>query len=311
MDWEHAWQEALYGRHGFYRSDDGPAGHFTTATHGTSGAVLAHALVALAREHGLTGIADIGAGRGELLTHLYAAEPGLRLTGVDVVSRPDGLPDAITWLDSPGGSSLPDRLDGLVDVLVVAHEWLDVVPCPVARVDDQGVLRRLLVDPRTGDESEGEPVDGDDLAWAHEHWCTSQPGDRVEVGRSRDLAWAGLLERLESGVALAVDYGHRRGDRPVHGTLTAYRQGREVDPVPDGSCDLTAHVAMDSLAHDELLDQRTALERLGVHATKPDHGLAAGDPVTYLRGLEWASAAGALLSRRGFGGFLWAVKRVG
>ncbi len=311
MDWESAWHEALYGPSGFYRSDSGPAGHFSTATHGATGAVLAQALVGMVHERGLTGVVDVGAGRGELLTHLYAAEPGLRLTGVDVVSRPDGLPDGVSWLDSPGGALLPDALTGLTDVLVVAHEWLDVVPCPVARVDERGVLRRLFVDPRTGDEREGDPLDGDGLRWAEEHWPTSEPGARVEVGLSRDIAWAGLLARIDTGVALAVDYGHTRGERPAHGTLTAYRRGHETDPVPDGSCDLTAHVAMDSLDHDELVDQRTALQRLGIRASTPDHALARTEPARYLRGLADASAAGALLDPSGFGGFLWAVKSVG
>jgi SAM-dependent MidA family methyltransferase len=311
VDWERAWHEALYGPSGFYRSDAGPAGHFSTATHGSTGAVLAQALVTMVRERGLTGVVDVGAGRGELLTHLYAVEPGLRLTGVDVVSRPDDLPHGISWLDSPGGALLPDALSGLCDVLVVAHEWLDVVPCPVVRVDERGVPRRLQVDPRTGREQDGDPLDGPALAWAVEHWPTTEPHDRLEVGLSRDRAWSGLLERIDSGVALAVDYGHTRGGRPAGGTLTAYARGRETAPVPDGSCDLTAHVAMDSLDHDELLDQRTALQRLGVRASTPDHSSARTDPVGYLRGLEQASAAGALLDPRGFGGFLWAVKDVG
>ena len=312
MDWERAWHEALYGPSGFYRSDAGPAGHFSTATHGATGAVLARALVAMVHERGLTGVVDVGAGRGELLTHLYAVEPGLRLTGVDVVSRPGDLPDEVSWLESPGGTLLPEGLTGLTDALVVAHEWLDVVPCPVARVDERGVLRRLVVDPRTGDESDGAPLDGHGLRWVEEHWPDHEPGARVEVGLSRDQAWAGLLGRIDTGVALAVDYGHTRANRPAaRGTLTAYRRGRETDPVPDGTCDLTAHVAMDSLDHDELLDQRTALQHLGVRASHPDHALARTEPAVYLRGLERASAAAALLDPNGFGGFLWAVKSVG
>jgi SAM-dependent MidA family methyltransferase len=311
VDWERAWHEALYGPRGFYRSDAGPAGHFSTATHGATGRVLAQALVAMVHERGLSGVVDVGAGRGELLAHLYAVQPGLRLTGVDVVSRPVGLPGDVAWLDSPGGALLPGALNGLTDVLVVAHEWLDVVPCPVARVDERGVLRRLVVDPRTGDESDGETLDGDSLRWVEEHWPATEPGARVEVGLSRDLAWSGLLERIDTGVALAVDYGHTRGDRPTHGTLTAYRRGRETDPVPDGTCDLTAHVAMDSLDHDELVDQRTALQQLGVRASTPDHALARTDPAVYLRGLEHASAAAALLDPNGYGGFLWAIRSVG
>ena len=41
---------------------------------------------------------------------------------------------------------MPDALAGLADVLVLANEWLDVVPCQIAQVDDAGVLRVVLVD---------------------------------------------------------------------------------------------------------------------------------------------------------------------
>jgi len=311
VEWERAWQEALYGPGGFYRDDTGPAGHFTTATHGATGAVLAAALVALARGHGLARVVDVGAGRGELLAHLHAAGPDLHLTGVDVVDRPAWLPHACDWVRSPGGAELPATLTGLADALVVAHEWLDVVPCAVAAVDDRGVLRHVEVDPATGTETLGRDVDGDELAWARAHWPTTAPGDRVEVGLGRDRAWADLLARLDRGLAVAVDYGHTAGARPAGGTLTAYREGRSVTPVPDGTCDLTAHVAMDTLDHDELVDQRTALRRLGVDGSTPPHDLALRDPGAYLQALGRSSAAAALLAPGGFGDFLWAFRRVG
>ena len=105
------------------------------------------------------------------------------------------------------------------------------------------------------------------------------------------------MSRLRSGLALAVDYGHRRAARPAGGTLTGYRDGRQVPPVPDGSCDLTAHVAMDSLVHDDLVDQRTALRRLGVSGATPPYELATGDPAAYLAALATSSAAAALTAR--------------
>jgi SAM-dependent MidA family methyltransferase len=309
--WVEAWQDALYGPRGFYRSPAGPRAHFSTATHGPTGRVLAEALLRLADDRGLAHVVDIGAGRGELLEHLYAARPALRLTGLDVVARPEGLPAPVEWLVSPGGAGLPEGLRDLDRVLVLAHEWLDVVPCPVAEVDDEGRLRHRLVEPDTGTEGWGPPVAGDVLAWAGHHWFTTTPGDRVEIGTTRDAAWQDLLARVRSGVAIAVDYGHTGGDRPAQGTLAAYREGVVVDPVPDGTCDLTAHVAMDSLDHDDLLDQRTLLRGLGVDGRVPPHELAQRDPQGYLRGLERASAAAALTDPGGFGGFLWAVKELG
>jgi SAM-dependent MidA family methyltransferase len=311
LDWQAAWQGALYGPDGFYRAAPGPAGHFTTATHGSLGEVLARAVAQLARENGLVHVVDVGAGRGELLGHVHTADPALRLTGVDVVARPEGLADSIEWHVSPGGPALPPALRDLDNTLVFAHEWLDVVPCPVAEVDDDGVLRLVQVDPQTGEESLGGKVVGEGLAWCETHWETTQSGDRVEIGLPRDRAWGELVGRVDRGVLVAVDYGHRGGDRPTAGTLAAYRLGQRVAPVPDGTCDLTAHVAMDTLDHDELLDQRTALRGLGVDGRQPPRELAGRDPQAYLHALAASSAAAALTAPGGFGDFLWAVKRVG
>lgn len=316
LPWAAAWGESLYGERGFYRSEVGPIGHFATATHGATGRVLARALLRLARDEGCTGgVVDVGAGRGELLTHLRGLDDAVPLLGVDVVDRPAGLAADVGWLTSPGGATLPSGLAPR-DALVVAHEWLDVVPCTVAEVDAAGTLREVLVDPVSGDESLGPELRGEDLRWCQEHWAGAvgagaAPGDRVEVGRTRDDAWSQLLSRLDGGVALAVDYGHRRGSRPPGGTLTAFREGREVATVPDGSCDVTAHVAVDSLRADEVLTQREALHRLGVSARTPEHGLATRDPVSYLAGLAESGAAGALLDPAGYGGFWWVLARVG
>ncbi|HET7276559.1 MAG TPA: SAM-dependent methyltransferase [Dermatophilaceae bacterium] len=311
IGWPQAWHEALYGDVGFYRSVDGPAAHFTTATHSSLGAALAHALLVLVARDRLGHIVDIGCGRGELLGQLRALDPHVGLTGVDVVPRPPGLDPSIAWLESPGGAELPEELGPLDHTLVFAHEWLDVVPCEVAEVDSTGVLRRRLVDPETGVEEWGGGLAPDETAWVEAHWPAHSPGQRVEVGLRRDQAWAALLARLRSGIAIAVDYGHRKGERPDHGTLTAYREGAVVAPVPDGTCDLTAHVAMDSLDHDELVDQRTMLHSLGLSGHHPPRELASSDPAAYLRALTESSAVSALTARGSFGSFLWAVKRVG
>jgi len=318
VPWREAWQAALYGPRGFYRQPAGPSGHFTTATHGATGAVLARTLWAWADRYGLAGIVDVGAGRGELLSHLYASAPGRPLAGLDVVTRPADLPATVEWVESPGGSQLPSDWRP-VRSLVVAHEWLDVVPCTLARVGDDGVLRELLTprstsgscsephgnpDPNRTSQLLGEPLAGQDLEWCQRFWPTTRVGDRVEVGRQRDEAWSQLLDRLAPGsVAVAIDYGHEAADRPAEGTLAAYRDGRLVDPVPDGSCDLTAHVAVDSLRQTRRLLQRDAVPA----AEPPDHGLASRDPAAYLAGLADHSAVAALRRPGGFGDFWWVV----
>jgi len=331
--WRAAWSDALYGAAGFYRRAEGPAAHFATSANAGGGVVeqFAAALARLARRTGCTTVVDVGAGRGELLTALAgpAGSPdlgersGLELLGVDVVGRPAGLPERVGWLRSPGGADLPVELTGLDRALVVANEWLDVVPLDVLELDPRGGLRVVEVDD-AGNERLGEPADADALAWCERWWpvgdpgagdpaagvlSAGSPGARVEVGLSRDRAWAGLLDRLTCGVAVAVDYGHRVETRPMTGTLAGHRAGRVVPARPDGSCDLTAHVALDSLPGGGLVrSQREALRELGVDAGRPVPG---GEPSAYLRGLQRAGAAAALLDRGGLGGFGWVQVSVG
>ena len=323
VPWREAWHEALYaaGR-GFYVAGGGPGAHFTTAAHGPTGRVVAEALLCLwAAEHGAglpSLVVDVGAGRGELSPHLLAAldtvadrtETTTRVVGVDVVERPAELDDRVEWLRSPGGADLPSALRDLENVLVVAHEWLDVVPCTIAEVDETGDLREVLVDPATGDEVLGGPLPDADRRWVRDHWPATTTGERIEVGLARDRAWADLVSRVRSGTLVAIDYGHVAGARPREGTLTAYAMGGLTRPVPDGSCDLTAHVAMDTLDADSVRPQRDVLRELGVRGTTPPHALATSDPRAYLAGLERAGAEARLLDPNGFGAFWWAVKHV-
>ncbi|MFV0463378.1 MAG: SAM-dependent methyltransferase [Nostocoides sp.] len=306
--WREAWHTALYGPDGFYRRPEGPAGHFLTAAHDDLGPLLAEAVAALARASECTTVVDLGCGRGELLTALAQQRSDLHLVGVDVIDRPASLPADITWWRSSGGAELPDALDGLTDTLVVANEWLDVVPCTVAEVDRRGVLRQVLVDP-SGAETLGRPIGAADAAWASRWWPTTTPGERVEIGADRDLAWARLLARIDSGLAVAIDYGHTVQSRPSTGTLTGYAVGTLVPPRPDGSCDLTAHVALDSLDQDERLSQREALDRFGVRAPRPPHDLARTDPGRYLHAVARAGALGLLRHPDGLGAFQWVVAK--
>src|SRR5690606_1480756 len=127
------------------------------------GEVLAAAVVELVRQHGCSAVVDVGAGGGELLAAVRALAPGLRLPGVDVADRRGAGTAAGTaaaagaWLLSPGGAALPDSLTDLDDTLLVAHEWLDVVPCPVVERDDAGVWREVLVGPDGSEVSAAGP----------------------------------------------------------------------------------------------------------------------------------------------------------
>ncbi|HSA49372.1 MAG TPA: SAM-dependent methyltransferase [Yinghuangia sp.] len=310
--WRDATHRALYGTGGFYLRPEGPAGHFRTSVHASP--LFAGALAKLAREAGLDTVVDVGAGRGELLVALLRIDPALRLHGVDVAARPEALPPSIGWT-----ASVPPG----VSALLVANEWLDNVPVDVAEVDAEGVARIVEVESGSGHERLGAAVSGADAAWLERWWPLrgAAPGTRAEIGAPRDAAWTAAVASLAHGVAVAIDYGHDRASRPPRGTLTGYRQGRAVAPVPDGTCDVTSHVAVDALAaaageatgvgaavH---LSQREALHALGVRAARPRYDLARTDPRGYLAALRDAGEAGELTARGGLGDFRWVVHGVG
>ena len=315
--WLAAWHDALYGADGLYVRDE-PHAHFSTATSPGLVEVLASAVVALMRRDGLGHFVDIAAGGGELAAAVRELAPGLQVTCVEVRPRPAELDERIEWIRSPGGALLPDSLHRLRGALVLAHEWLDNVPCVIAerpanppesrdreiREVREG-LTEVWVD-ADGTETAGDAVGAADLAWAQRWWWG---GDRVEIGRSRDEAWDDLLSRIDEGLAVAVDYGHLREGRPAGGSLTAYRRGEVVVPVPDGSCDLTAHVAVDSLVHDRLLTQRELVRELGLVPPSPHRALARTDPAGYLRALSHRSAVAAMSDPDGLGGFWWVLAR--
>jgi SAM-dependent MidA family methyltransferase len=278
--WGDAWQDALYGEDGFFLREN-PLAHFRTNAavplFATAVRRMAARLDAALGFPDPFDVVDLGAGRGELLSALTAVPARWRLTGVDLATAE--VP--YRWLDT-----LPD-----VHGLLVANEWLDAVPLDV--VEDG---RLVLVD-SDGTESYGKPVESE---WAARWW----PTGRAEIGASRDLAWTEAVARVTRGAAVAIDYGHTvEARRP---TLTGYRAGKQVRPVPDGSCDLTAHVALDSCAAATgavLLTQREALLSLGITASLPPHVDAAT--------LERVSQARELLDPDGLGGFGWLVQSVG
>ncbi|MGW3097726.1 SAM-dependent methyltransferase [Streptomyces sp. NPDC001102] len=352
--WRAATEAALYGPEGFYRRPEGPAGHFRTSVHASplfAGAVarlLCRVDEALARPARLDFV-DMAAGRGELAAGVLAALPAdvaarTRVYAVDIADRPGDLDDRVQWLSEP-----PHGVTGLL----FANEWLDNVPLDIAQVDPEGVPRRVLVR-RDGTERLGDPVDGAEAEWLARWWPLGgaggasgggEEGLRAEIGLPRDEAWAGAVAAVDRGLAVAVDYAHTVAARPLFGTLTGFRAGRETAPVPDGSCDITAHVALDacaalgeatvgartartareeaeagartapSAAHSalraRLMRQRDALRALGITGARPPLTLASTQPAAYVRALASAGEAAELTAPGGLGDFGWLLQPVG
>ncbi|WP_195908935.1 SAM-dependent methyltransferase [Microlunatus sp. Gsoil 973] len=283
--WYDAWRDSALGAGGFWHSER-PGDHFRTAAGGTG--LLAQMLLALIAGSEISTVVDLGAGDGRLLAEIGALAPRLRLIGLDVRTAPPGLPPAAAWLRGQwdAGASLWHPLEGVrppgplrsvvrsvvprdgAPMLIVCAEWLDELPAVVA-VSQRAGWRQVLVDVN-GAESVGGPVPAADAAWLDRWWTD---GSRAESGFTRDAAWSAVIDclRPSGGVAVMIDYGHRRGGRLAAGSLTGYRRGRQVLPRPSAETNLTAHVAVDSLqaageasgARTELMiSQREAVDRL-------------------------------------------------
>lgn len=312
--WRVATQAALYGPDGFYRGPEGPVGHFRTSVHASPlfaravARLLGRVDEALGRPATLDFV-DMAAGRGELVTGVLAALPAdltarTRAYAVEIADRPEGLDHRIEWLAEP-----PRGITGLL----FANEWLDNVPVEVAEVDPAGVARQVLVR-EDGHERLGEPVGGAEARWLERWWpLPPEEGLRAEIGLPRDEAWGSAVAAVDRGLAVAVDYAHTAGTRPAFGTLTGFREGRETTPVPDGSCDITAHVALDACALPgaRLLPQREALRALGLSGARPPLALASTDPTAYVRALASAGEAAELTAAGGLGDFGWLLQPVG
>ncbi|MBX6383017.1 MAG: SAM-dependent methyltransferase [Microbispora sp.] len=311
-------RRALYGTDGFYLRER-PDRHFRTSVHASP--VFAEAVLrlllrvdaALGRPDPVD-LVDMGSGNGLLAARVLAAAPPglaerLRVTAVDLSPRPLDLDPRVAWApEVPYGTS----------GLVIANEWLDNVPLDVAEMTPDGP-RLVLVDTATGQERLGPAPCPEDLAWLERWWPLRSPGERAEIGRPRDEAWAAVIVRLARGTAVAVDYAHLAGHRPPSGTVAGYRDGSLVPAVPDGSCDITAHVALDACAAageragaeaTTLTTQREALLDLGVTGARPPLTLASADPAGYVRALSRAAQEGELIDPYGLGGFGWLSQHV-
>ncbi|RLP97067.1 hypothetical protein EAD98_08115 [Micromonospora sp. CV4] len=279
----------------------------------------------------------------------------VRFTAVEYATRPKDLPQEINWV-----SEIPDEITGVLlatewldnvplDVAVHTEDgWRYLLVDPGSGAETVGDLvtpadlawlkRWWPTSPPTADRDPtstdatstsesgfraARPAQGSSLTARSRPGCPETPHSnhrRAEIGRTRDEAWANAVKKIERGLAVAVDYGHLRESRPVDGTLTGYRAGRQVPPVPDGTTDVTAHVAMDSVASAgaavarcaySLVSQSEALRALGADGGRPPLSLAGTDPAGYVRALAAASAVAELTDPAGLGGHWWLRQPVG
>lgn len=212
-------------------------------------------------------ILDFGAGDGALASALRhdAPEPDrVQVICIDLRERPAYLDPEVRWVQADARTvSLHSLGISPIDGLLIAHEFLDDVPCEWIECDGDGTPHVVVVD-QEGSTTLGPALDdqaacaglGIDAAgisaWLEEWWPTRVAFGRCEPGLTRDAAWARMTGMVRRGYAVAVDYGHLRSERMAGtwdgGTITGYRHGRAVSPRPDGTCNITAHVSIDAVA---------------------------------------------------------------
>ena len=206
-------------------------------------------------------VTDVGAGGGQLINRLaehLQGRPWIHLEAVDIRQPPAGLSPAVNWMTSDARTlNLPPAKR-----VLIAHELLDDIPCERFEVDDSGAARLIVVE--DGQDRMG-PSLADDVGcaalevdaaglreWLSRWWPPDRPFMRGEIGLTRDVLWQRLTASITEGLAIAVDYGHVLEERIAGtwdgGTLIGFVKGRATTPRTDGSCNLTAHVAFDSLA---------------------------------------------------------------
>jgi Putative S-adenosyl-L-methionine-dependent methyltransferase len=303
-----AWDTALYGPGGFYRRE-WPADHFRTSSHVPD--PFAAAVCALADEHGADTIVDVGAGSGELLATIRRRDPAIGLVAVDVRPRPRSLPSSVDWRIVSG-----ERGDSAAAVcelatgrtLLIANELLDNVPGEVVELAADG-WRVVEVDVERASERLGDLSEPAAANWLARWWPLPDEGQRAVVGLARDEVWTSLCTSIAEGACVAIDFGHVASDRPPTESPRSYRRGRSSRARFDRRHDITAAVAVDSVASavgGRVERQRDLLRRTAsAPPTRPPIDLARSDPAGYLRKLSAVGDWGELTARGALGDFWW------
>ncbi len=257
-------ETALYHpRHGYYAGESpvGPEGDFVTAVHHPGFARClarqAHDLWTHLEEPDPFHIVELGAATGRLAediqTELEEEAPELaRVLTYQAVEAGRGHREALEAAGIPVVETV-EGLDDAVTGLVIGNEVLDALPVHLVRWEE-GRLRERYV-----------TLAGEDFTWTTGEpstpalaealgalGVTLEEGQEVTVGLEAPELLAEVLEHLELGVALFLDYGDEAPAlyHPSRGsTLRSFHEHRVTGDVlaEPGSRDITATVDLTSL----------------------------------------------------------------
>jgi SAM-dependent MidA family methyltransferase len=261
-------------------------------------------------------LVEVGAGSGSLLRPLLATLDVEALA----VETSSAARDALSAF-VPVSDRLPDHIRGVV----IANELVDNLPVALAqRVE--GVWRERWVglddDRLTFVDADPRP---DVLAWIDSYAGPVTDGGWVEVQLAAREWLSEVLDRLEAGTVVIIDYGDTAENllpRRQDGTLRTYR-AHHLGPHPldePGETDITADVNFSALLdlgtgtrlmrQDDFLDDLGLRERLGDLRRQELEAARSGDEMERLRLRNLKTEVETLLHPRGLGDFRVLVSRI-
>ncbi len=203
------------------------------------------------------GVVELGAGSGSLLEPLLAALPAPRPAVAVVEASPAARSVLAERFPTATVFGSIDELPAGLRGVVVANELLDNVPVRLAvRVAGGWEERAVALGPEDDLVLVAVPARPDTVAWADAYGGRVPEGGLIEVQLQAGSLIGTVLDRLEAGTFVAVDYGGTAEElepRRTRGTLRTYR-AHHLGPDPllePGSTDVTVDVnftAMEAVA---------------------------------------------------------------
>ncbi len=223
---------------------------------------------------GVFKIAEVGGGSGSLLRPLLDALE-FPVRSVIAVERSEAARLSISR--SVPEAVLVDQIPRMRGV-IVANELLDNFPAAILqRTGDNWVERVVKLEADTLEWDVRSPRE-ELVEWAVAHSGVVPDGGLVEVQLEATRWVIAVLDRMQAGALLLIDYGdltHQLEGRREHGTVRTYR-GHHLGPDPlaePGVADVTMDVSFTALlaaaeaagTTTEFLRQDDFLERWGLH----------------------------------------------
>lgn len=240
---------ALHSPHGYYAGGArkfGPGGDFVTAPE--LGTLFGRTLARALKDLPCQSILELGAGSGRLAETLVAeldCEYSILETSAELRCRQHArLGERVRFLER-----LPECFGGVV----LANEVADALPVHLVSWTAEGIFERGVGIENDVLRWEDRPATGELLRQARQ---IEVPVPYVsEIGLAARAWMRSLVESVENGVILIIDYGFPRHEyyhpQRAAGTLMChYRHQAHADAfMRPGEQDITAHVDFSALAH--------------------------------------------------------------